>query len=255
MLGKRYVDGYTLLARETFLCPVSFEGNTPIFNPGIGKVLAEEKRPDLPWSPFPSTPSRDDFDDEKLGLVWNMLRTPQSDWYAIENGKLALQLRPNVLSELTNPSLLARRIEHHSFTSSLKREFDTRKPNEKAGMIIYRRSGCHYQFLKEENALVIIKTLKDEETEVARIPYKGKSVILKAEAHNLDLQFSFGTSENDMKSIGNVQNMNVISTEMAGGFNGPYIGMYATSSGAASKAKASFDWFEYEGKVIPSSAF
>jgi alpha-N-arabinofuranosidase len=159
-----------------------------------------------------------------------------------------LQLRPNTLSELTNPSLLARRIEHHKFSATLKLDFKSKKPNEKAGMIIYRRSENHYQFLLENGALVITKTLKGEESEVARVPYKGKSIILRAEANNLDLQFSYGESENDLKPIGGIQNMNVISFEMSDGFNGPYVGMYATSSGEKSKAKADFDWFEYKGE-------
>lgn len=245
MLGKRYVDGYTLLARETFLCPVTFEGQTPIFNVGVGKVLPEIDRPDLPWSPFAEKPARDEFDKDKLDLEWNMLRTPQADWYSLNNGNLSLKLRSNVLSELTNPSLLARRIEDHKFSASLKLDFKTKKENEKAGMIIYRRSTCHYQFLKEKDALVIIKTLKGEVSEVARVPFKGNSVILKAEANNLDLQFSYGEAENNMQTIGDVQNMNVISFEVADGFNGPYVGMYATSSGEKSKAHAEFDWFEY----------
>ena len=246
MLGKRYVDGYTLLARETFLCPVSFEGQTPIFSPGVGKVLEEYERPDLPWSPVSTMPVRDDFTRGKLNLQWNMLRTPQSDWYTLKHGVLSLQLRPNVLSALTNPSLIARRIEHHKFSASLKLDFDSNKLNEKAGMIIYRSSACHYQFLKEKDALVIIKTLKGKETEVARTPFKGAAVILKAEANNLELQFSYGSQDNKMQPIGKVQNMNVISYEMAEGFSGPYVGMYATSSGEKSKVKAAFDWFDYE---------
>ena len=31
------------------------------------------------------------------------------------------------------------------------------------------------------------------------------------------------------------------------GFNGPYVGMYATGSGEASSARAVFDWFDYSG--------
>ena len=247
MLGKRYVEGYSLLARETFLCPVSFEGQTPIFNPGVGKVLAVDKRPDLPWSPFPKKPVRDNFDSVDLDLEWNMLRTPQSDWFALKDGKLALQLRPHALSDLTNPSLLARRIESHAFEASMKVDFKPKKVHEKAGMILYRRSTCHYQFLMEKGALVITKTLKGEVTEVARVPFKGKSVILKAVAKDLDLQFFYGTSEDAMIPMGEIQNMNVISFEMAEGFNGPYVGLYATSSGKESNRTAVFDWFEYQG--------
>lgn len=248
MLGKRYVDGYTLLARETFLCPVSFDGQTPIFNPGKGMVELEMKRPDLPWSPFEPKPSRDDFDGSELDLEWNMLRTPHSNWYEMKKGILTLDLRPNVLDSLTNPSLIARRIQHHDFEATLKMNFSSKKANEKAGMIIYRRSTCHYQFLKEKNDLVILRTMGEEKTEVVRRTYKGKHVILKAEGNGRDLIFSYGKSENDMQTLGEIQDMKVVSHEVAQGFNGPYIGMYATSSGKKSKAVASFDWFEYKGK-------
>jgi len=37
-----------------------------------------------------------------------------------------------------------------------------------------------------------------------------------------------------------------LSTEVAGGFTGVMIGLYASSNGKASKAKAYYDWFEYQ---------
>lgn len=248
MLGKRYVDGYTLLARETFLTPVTFEGQTPIFNPGVGKVLLEDKRPDLPWTPFEQKPVRDEFEGDVLDLEWNMLRTPHETWYELAEGQLSLKLRKNVLDSLTNPSLLARRIEDHKFKASLALDFKSKKGNEKAGMVLYRRSTCHFQFLKEKNELVIIQTMKGEMTEVARVPYKKEKLILSAKAEGRDLQFSYGPSEDKMKDIGGVLDMKVISFEMAEGFNGPYVGMYATSSGKTSKSTATFDWFEYTGE-------
>ena len=115
-------------------------------------------------------------------------------------------------------------------------------------MIIYRCSQCHYQFLKEKGYLVVIKTLKGQSEEVARIAHTAKSVILKAVANELDLQFSYGPDEASMKPMGEVQHMNVISFEMAGGFNGPYVGMYATGSVESSRNVAEFDWFEYLGR-------
>ncbi|MDA3892133.1 MAG: glycoside hydrolase family 43 protein [Salinivirgaceae bacterium] len=248
MLGKRYVDGYTLLARETFLCPVEFEGQTPVFNKGVGIVEPEMKCPNLPWTPFEKKPARDEFDGSKLNLEWNQLRSPQESWYALSDGKLALNLRSQVLDSLTNPSLLARRIQHHNFTATLSMNFSSKKENEKAGMILYRRSTCHYQFVKEKNALVVIKTIKGKKTEEARVPYSGKNVILKAEGNGLKLQFSYGSSENEMKAIEEIQDMSVISFEVAEGFNGSYVGMYATSSGNPSKEKAKFNWFEYKGE-------
>ncbi|GAB4417461.1 MAG: glycoside hydrolase family 43 protein [Bacteroidia bacterium] len=248
MLGKRYVDGYTLLARETFLCPVSFDGQTPVFNRGKGMVETEMQRPDLPWTPVEATPARDDFDSGNLSLVWNMLRTPQDQWYTLQKGNLTLNLRPNILDSLTNPSLLARRIQHHDFEASCSMHFASRKTNEKAGMIIYRRSGCHFQLLKEKDELVIIQTMVEEKTEIAQVKYNSAHVILKARGNGRALMFSYGTSENDIKPLGAVLDMQVVSHEVAQGFNGPYVGVYATSRGEDSDATASFDWFEYLGQ-------
>jgi len=115
-------------------------------------------------------------------------------------------------------------------------------------MVLYRRSTCHYQFLKEKNELVIIKTETGKKSEVARVAYKNKQVILKAEANNRALQFSYGSSENNMQNLGELQDMSLMSDEAAGGFNGPYVGMYATSAGKNSKSNAVFDWFEYKGE-------
>jgi hypothetical protein len=39
--------------------------------------------------------------------------------------------------------------------------------------------------------------------------------------------------------------MSVLSDEAAGGFNGPYVGMVATSNGETSNNTASFNWFNY----------
>ena len=247
MLGKRFVDGYTLLARETFLCPLKFEGQTPVFNPGVGIVQTEMKRPNLPWTPFEQKSSKDKFDGDQLELQWNFLRTPYSKWYKLKDGNLAIDLRPEVLDSLVNPSLIARRIVDFKFTATASLDFSATNENEKAGIILYRRSTCHYQFLKQKNELVLIKTLKGVKTEVARVNYKPEHVLLMATANRRELTFSYGPSANEMKPIGTVQDMNVISFEMAEGFNGPMIGMYATSNGKTSKAKATFNWFEYQG--------
>ncbi|MBL7110320.1 MAG: glycoside hydrolase family 43 protein [Bacteroidales bacterium] len=248
MLGKRFVDGYTLLARETFLTPVKFEGQTPVFNPGIGIIQLEQERPNLPWAPFEEKPAKDEFNSAELDLEWNFLRTPYEKWYELKDGNLTIELREEVLDSLVNPSLIARRIEHHQFSATVRMNFSSIKENEQAGMILYRRSTCHYQFLKQRNELVLVKTLKGEKTEVARVKYTHDNVLLTARANGRALNFSYGTSETAMQPIGDTQDMNVISHEVAEGFNGPFAGMYATSNGISSKGTATFEWFEYRGE-------
>ncbi|MEL7118284.1 MAG: glycoside hydrolase family 43 protein [Bacteroidota bacterium] len=252
MLAKRKVDGYSLLARETFLTPVEFqeqEGqHTPVFNKGHGKLLSEQKRPDLPWSPIEKPEPKDEFESDKLALYWNMLRSPTSNWYKLNQGKLELKLRPEVVDSFVNPSLFMQRIEHHEFIASTLLDFQSAKPSEQAGLIIYRKSSNHYQLMKSGNDVVLIKSSNGQRQEIAREKWSNNQVFFKVEAKGLDARFYYGASETTLKSIGGVQNLSVIADEEAGGFNGPGIGMYATSNGQASKTVAKFDWFEYKGK-------
>lgn len=249
MLAKRKVDGQTLLARETFLTPVEFQDQegvlTPVFNKGQGKLLPEQKRPDLPWTPFPKPSDRDDFEEKELNLYWNMLRSPTSDWYDLQNGYLELQVRPEVVDSFVNPSLIARRIEQHAFEASTRLSFDSRSANEQAGLVIYRKSTNHFQVLKEKEEVVLIKTLNGKREEVAREAFSGQEIILTVKANGLEVDFFFGNNESDLQQIGDTQDLSLISDEQAGGFNGPYVGMYATSNREKSNSKARFDWFEY----------
>jgi alpha-N-arabinofuranosidase len=254
MLGKRKVDGYTLLARETFLAKVDLQYQegmlTPVFNRGIGRLLEVQDRPDLPWNPVPPLPATDDFEEEKLALHWNFLRTPLESWHQIGEGSLKLQLRPQVVDSLVNPSLVARRIQHHAFQASTALDFSTRKENEVAGLILYRMSKNHFQLVKNRDHIVLVRTSQGEKQTIAKTAYKESTVILEAEADGLQVQFRFGPTGDQMQDLGPAQPMHVLSDEKCGGFNGPYVGMYATSNGQASKSSASFEWFNYKGTEL-----
>lgn len=50
-----------------------------------------------------------------------------------------------------------------------------------------------------------------------------------------------------MRALCEEMDATVCSTNVARGFIGPYVGMYASSNGEVSKRKATFSWFEYAG--------
>jgi alpha-N-arabinofuranosidase len=251
MLGKRKKENFSLLARETFLTPVKFEKEEgypiPVFNPGVGHLLAEQKKPNLPWTPFKTVAARDEFDTKDLALEWNFLRTPYTKWYTVEKGALKIDLRPEIMDSLVNPSLIVRRIQHHKFEASTQLLFDAKNAKEQAGIAVYRNSTNYIQLVKEKNDLVLFATKKGKRQEMVRVPFKGKEVFLKIEGDNIRATFSYGASESDYKTIGGVQDLSIVSDEVAGGFSGPYVGMYATSNGEKTKSSASFNWFEYKG--------
>ncbi|MDW7691785.1 glycoside hydrolase family 43 protein [Flammeovirgaceae bacterium SG7u.111] len=247
-LGKRLVEGKATFTRETFLSKIEFDGKTPVFNRGQGKVLTELERPNLPWTPYKKEPKRDEFEDSSLALKWCSIRVPKEKNYNIEDGELNLRLRPKTLDSLVNSSLLVQRIRHHKFAVTTKLDFKSSKDNEQAGMVIYRTNENHFLLLKEKKELVLIKNFKGVKEEVTRVPFTKSTVVLKAEGEGLEVTFSYGESEGDMKQIGEVQSLIVIADGNGSMFNGPGVGMYATSNGAKSKSEATFGWFEYDGE-------
>lgn len=253
MLGKRLVNGKaTLLARETFLTPVQFEQQegitTPVFNPGQGKLLRSQVRPDLPWSPFDPIPVRDEFDQETLSLKWNFLRSPQEEWWTLEAGRLELKLRPEVIDSLVNPSLIARRLEHHRFRATTSLSFDINGPeNEKAGLLLYRNSANYFQMMKYQDQIILVQTHNGKKKEIARVDYPATSVVFQVKVDQLQLRFFYGAEESALKPLGGILDQSILGDENAGGFNGPYVGMYATSEGQPSNATVEYEWFEYEG--------
>lgn len=247
-LGKRQIDGKTTLGRETFLSKVNFEGQTPIFNKGEGKVLQSQGRPNLPWTPLKQRAAQDEFSNNELDLIWCTIRTPREKYYHLSNDHLSLKVRPQMIDELEHSSIVMQRIEHHQFEASTKMSFKTKKENEKAGLIIYRAAENHYQLMKKGSTIQLIKTFRGEATVVETVPYKSNEVFFTAKGNGLDVEFYFGRSFDKMEPIGGKQSLEVIADGNGNFFHGPGIGMYATSCGETSKSEAQFDWFKYQGE-------
>lgn len=253
LLGCRPIDGQYYLGRETFLTPVEWQGNTPIFNPGKGQVLALDQRPNLPWTPF-EKPIRDNFDKVTLGNAWNFLRTPQQKWYDLDKGRLIISLRPEMATQKNNPSLIARRLESLASSSTFKMSFTPKTIYEVAGMITLQNTNYQYQLLKTTEGISLLKVYnKDRKQQtvsvVAKTAYTQKDVVFRMVNDQMTLRFYYGKDENNLVQLGEDQDATVITSKAAGGFIGAYVGMYASSSGNPSKNKAIFEWFDYLPKT------
>jgi xylan 1,4-beta-xylosidase len=245
VLGKRVVNGDFSLTRETFLCKVQFENGTPIFNPGYGRVLMEQPRPNLPWTSIATDPARDEFNGDKLAIKWHFIRTPNERFYDFAKGRLKLALRPEVADSLVSPSMIVQKIKDYAFQAATKLSFSTQKDTEQAGLIIYRNTDGYVMLVKDKSGLVLIKKEKGKMEVVARVPYTQPEVYLKAVGHNADVVFSYGNSLGKMTGIGGTQSLRVIAESAVNRFNGPGIGVYASSNGKKTDNAAWFDWFEY----------
>ena len=138
-----------------------------------------------------------------------------------------------------------RRIEHKDFEIATKIKFEPKNLNEEAGITAFRNAACHYTLTRRGNKLILTKVEKGVSTEIEKISFKEKDFVLKMTSKDLKFTFYYGKNEKELKTIGQPQLAKVLSDNVAGGFNGPYVGMYASSNGQKTKNKAFYDWFEY----------
>lgn len=244
-LGKRMLNEYNPLARETFMCKVEFEDSTPIFNPGMGMILPKQERPDLPWTPVKAKPARDNFDSPTLGSEWYFVRIPQKAFHNLINSQLALTLQPEIVDSLVNSAMIIQKTKHHQFKATTLLNFQTKKDNEQAGLILYRTANGYYSLLKDKSGIALIKKHLGKREIIEHIPYNKQEVFLSVAVNGTEIQFSFGETQEHMTNIGGIQNVAPLSDNKFNKFNGTGVGVYATSNGKQSRNKALYDWFEY----------
>ncbi|WP_224995744.1 glycoside hydrolase family 43 protein [Cesiribacter sp. SM1] len=263
-------DHYNI-GRETFLAPVRWVGGWPIINPDYEEVQYAYPIPKLPASAASAVPLngnftyRDNFDTESLPLHWSFARTPRTQWYSLAEpaGSLTVALRPETLSGTRNPSFVARRQQHWTGSASTKMQFNPAAANEFAGMALFQGEQNYYAFGKTLNAagepvVQLLKSIKapaaggDGATEVVAEQKlspreRNKPLFLKYVFDKGTLSFHYATKEGDWKLLQEGVDGTFLSTRVAGGFVGTTVGPYATSQAKPSNAKASYDWFEYQG--------
>jgi alpha-N-arabinofuranosidase len=250
-LAMRPYGGYFYnLGRETFLTPLTWEEGWPVVNPGVGRVEFESPVPNLPEQTWPQPPARDDFDTPELAFEWMSLRSPASDFASLgeRSGYLRLHLRPERLSEETNPSFVGRRQQDIHFRASTELEFDPKTAHECAGLALIQNNDFHFLFVLTQTSEPVIRLMKREQgvdVVLAEQPVRAGHLTLKVEAHEQDYGFYVAEQPGEWRAIAENVDGRILSTPVAGGFVGAVIGMYASSNGTVSANCADFDWFEY----------
>ncbi len=252
-LAMRPCGGYFYnLGRETFLVPVRWEEGWPIVSPGTGRVKFTYPAPNLPEQTWPSIPARDDFDEPTLPLYWNFLRTPREKFWSLDErpGYLHLKLRPERLLEQVNPSFVGRRQQHIHFAAQTAFDFTPQGEDECAGLALIQNNNFHFLFIVTKSAEPILRLIKREqgvEVLLYERPINAGQIFLKVEAHEQAYNFYFADKPEEWHAIAENVDGRILSTPVAGGFVGAFLGMYASSNGGVSTNHADFDLFEYVG--------
>ena len=253
------------LGRETFLVPTTWEeGGWPVV--GSNGTLEAVMEAELPgtahlseaagtpagvaFSREADRPAFDDFDHLAPALCWNFLRNPHAeDWSLGENpGSLTLHGSAATLGDEASPAFLGRRLEHFVVTCETALSFSPASDGEEAGLTVLMNNRFHYEIALKRIAgqvcVVFRRTLGSLSREDVVAPFAGGTVRLSVETDGIWFNFRYADESGVTLPAGRGE-CGLLSTEVAGGFTGVYVGLYATGNGRRCDAPALFDSFSY----------
>jgi len=200
-LGTRHLryDSATILGRETFLSPLTWQDGWPVIA-SIPRIVGSFETDLLPpQNPGPAL-WQDDFDRRTLDLQWNFLRNPyEADWSLDERpGCLRLKGSAVSLQDWDSPAFVGRRQEHFQAEAACQVAFDPLAENEEAGLTVFMSNWFHYDLAislrQGERRVVLKKQVGDVVQEIVSPPVGAGPLVLRVEADGLTYNFTYQES-------------------------------------------------------------
>ena len=274
LLGSRLIEGKCKnLGRETFIVPVIWEREWPLFSPETGKVELEYDAPaGLPWTPYPPENEFDDFESDKLALYWNTWGIPADGIIKVEDSRLKLRCIRQSLADEMEPMFGVEKTDDKYVSALLRRQRSvnatatcqmTFMPSgtESAGLAVVQAMNHQYHleraFVNDKQVLRLVRytaeypcppyfpgfTSQTSCEVVAEVEWSKSSVVLQVEMEGETFTVRFGTGREALSTLCTADGT-LINPEKVGCMAGTTVGMYASGNGADSDNAASFDWFE-----------
>ncbi|WEL16415.1 Xylan 1,4-beta-xylosidase, glycosyl hydrolase family 43 [Halorhabdus sp. SVX81] len=238
------------LGRETFLAPVTWEDGWPIVNDGepIDPEMTVESLPgDSPGGlASPARPFETTFDGE-LDDSWQFRRNPDPATYSVSGEGLTLAGKTDSLDEL-DATFVGRPQSHFDCRAEIDLGFDP-DDGEEAGLALVMNESHHYEIGVgreggETVARVRLRIGEVAET-VASIPAAGENHRLVVDATTEEYTFRYDDGDGEPTELATAATR-YLSTEVAGGFTGVYIGPYALGTDTETATPARIQRFAYE---------
>lgn len=233
------------LGRETFILPVDWSGEFPVF---INGLIPLEPKIKLPagvinktgrdgYLPNGNFTIDEDFKSEVLDYRWISVRGPREDFiYKDKDGIIIKPFEVN-LNEVKPTSTLFLRQMHNSFSFDVTMSYIPNSEKDLAGIVCFQNERFYYLFgitkKDKKNYIVLQRTEKgvSKVLEYKEINIKDKDrVKLQVKANGDNYEFLIAEDEENYINIGGVVSGDILSTNVAGGFTGCLIGIHATSA-------------------------
>jgi xylan 1,4-beta-xylosidase len=255
--------GRCTLGRETAIQPMTWGADGWLrTTDGQGLAQTEVAAPaGLAAQVFPPPPVRENFDDARLPIDFQWLRSPwPGELFSLtaRPGHLRLFGRETIGSPFKQ-SLVARRQQSHCFSASTVIEFEPEHFQQSAGLVCYYNSAkFHYLHLSHDETvgkhLRVMSALPDSPqadafTSPIAIP-AGARIELRVEVDHERLLFAYRVEGRDgaWQWLPQQLDASILSDEASApglpNFTGAFVGL-ACQDTAGTARPADFDWFEY----------
>ncbi|UUF13834.1 MULTISPECIES: glycoside hydrolase family 43 protein [Flavobacterium] len=228
--------------RETFILPVNWSGDFPVFENGLIPMQPKLKMPTgvtnktgkdgfFPNGNFTFT---ENFTSKKLDYRWIGLRGPRENF--ILQTKKGLEITPFEVNikEVKPTSTLFYRQQHNTFSFTATVDYKPESEKDLAGIVCLQNERSNYVFgiTKKGNDTFILleRTEKGQSKIIASAKIKiTNSLRLQVKAKGDRYEFSYAANGVDFENLGGAVSGDILSTNIAGGFTGALIGLYATA--------------------------
>ena len=244
--------GRVNIGRETFMLPVDWSGDFPVFENGLIPLSEKLKMPQgvtnkmdenglFPNGNFTFT---DNFNSQNLDLRWIGVRGWREDFITLSKEGLKIKPYPVNIKEVKPASTLFYRQQHNSFEASVVMDYKPVSTAELAGMVCYQSEAFNYvlgvTYKEKDNYIVLVRNERrgrgSEVQTVSTIIASEKISLSKpvklqvtAQGDNYWFNYAVGGSD-DFKNLGGTVSGDILSTDIAGGFTGSLIGLHATAA-------------------------
>lgn len=238
--------GLVNTGRETFMLPVDWSGKYPVFENGLVPMEPKLKMPKgvenktgtegfFPNGNFTFT---DDFTAQKLDFRWIGMRGPREDFISTTKNGLTIKPFEVNVKAVAPVSALFQRQQHQRFTATTTLKFVPKSDKELAGITCYQSERFNYVFgitKKDKDFYILLqRTEKGQSVIVASEKIDVKTPVqLQVVARGDEYKFNYSVDGVNFTNLGGPVSGDILSTNVAGGFTGSLIGLYATAANDA----------------------
>ena len=246
------------LGRETLLAPVVWsEDGWPTIN-GNGTVTPRMEVKTLTQHSQGAEPSRDDFSATKLALSWNFVRNLERTRWSLTDrpGWLRLKGASATLEDTQAPPVfVGRRQQHFESEITTQLDFQPARPADEAGLALRMNDRHHYEIGIRGGGAggreVYLRYAIGSIRAVTATKSIGAGLVrLRIRSTKEMYRFAYAVGSEAFQDLGSVETR-YLASEVADGFNGVFVGMFATGRGQESAVPADFDWFDYRSVMNP----